>query len=181
MASYRVGTAADAKVAREVVAEELFEAHQRAIVDGYRLNLTVDSTRYNEPIRACGYDPENLLYEENVPFRVSTDWGFEVLQFRAGQAFASIAREERVTHLAAQHSPATMAALAQCLNSPIAPLCRGQVGRMMAAADTAVAKEVRETQAFAKEQDQAILCTFLDGAAARRGIAKTTTAPKPAP
>ncbi len=181
VASYRVATAADPNIARLQVARDLVDVSQRPVADGFRLNLTLDFTRHHAAIKACGYDPEKLLTEEGVPYLRSTDWGVDVLQQRAADDFATITQGERVMHLTKHHSTALMTVLTECLGTPLAALCRGQVDRIIAAADSANAKEVAETQAFSREQDQAILCTYLDGAAARRGIAKTTTAPKPAP
>ncbi|MEG3179882.1 hypothetical protein [Sphingomonas sp. LT1P40] len=179
MTSYRVATSANANVARYAVAGALVETHQRSGEDGFRFKITI-MTDY-APIRACGYDPAILLQSEKVPFLLSADWGYEVLRRREARDFKAITRESRASHFAEHHSVATMAALTECLNSPFAPLCRGKVDRMTIAADAAEAKQIAESQAFAREQDAGILCTFLDGAAARRGIAKLVTAPKSVP
>lgn len=174
MASYRVATATDPAAARQMVALTLVEAHASWAGDN-----TPPSR--NAAIRACGYDPAVLLRDEKLPFLRSADWGSEVLRRRAAGDYEAIAREPRASHLAVHHSTITLAALTECLGTPLATFCRGKVDRMIAAVDGADAKKIAETQAFAREQDHAILCTFLDGAAARRGIAKTTPAPKPAP
>lgn len=182
MASYREATATNPKLARLQTGKDLVDAYRRPAADGFRLNLSiyVPPPDY-KPVRACGYDPDILFKNENVAFLQSADWGFEVLQRRASADQARIVDDNRAEHFANHHAVAMMAALTQCLDSPLAALCRGRVDRMTAAADAATAKELAELQDFSREQNQAILCTFLDGAAARRGIAKTAAAPKPAP
>ncbi len=174
MASYRVATAADPSAARQIVATALIEAHAARAGDN-----TAPSR--DAAIRACGYDPAVLLRDEKVPFLRSADWGSEVLRRRAAGDYGAIAREPSASHMAVHHSTVKLAALTECLGTPLVAFCRGQVDQMIAAVDGAAAKKIAETQAFAREQDQAILCTFLDGAAAKRGIAKMTPAPKPAP
>ncbi len=178
MASYRVAMATERESAREAVANALVEAHARPVKDGFRINLTI-VTDYT-PVRDCGYDPDKLLYDDKVPFLKSPEWGLDILRRRAMTDFNMIVPEYRAMHLAAHHAVPALAALTECLESPFAPLCRGVVDRMIATADAAQAKKTAELQAFFREQDQAILCTFLDGAAARRGITKTAAATKPA-
>ncbi|WP_439538325.1 hypothetical protein [Sphingomonas sp.] len=182
MATYRVAMATDPAVARSQTAEDLLDAYRRPPAEAFRLNLSIVYTPPDyRSARACGYDPDILFKDENVAFLQSADWGFEVLQRRASADQVRIIDDYRAEHFAKHHAVGTMAALSQCLNSPLAALCRGRVDRMTAAADAAGAKELAELQDVTRKQNQAILCTFLDGAAARRGIAKTAAATKPAP
>ncbi|WP_422057617.1 hypothetical protein [Sphingomonas sp.] len=182
MTSYREAMAANPDLVKIQAAEDLVKTYRRHAAGGYRLNLSIVDTPpdYN-PVRACGYDPEAILKNENVPFLQSADWGFEVLQRRASGDYARVVDDNRASYLAEHHSVATMAALSQCLASPFASLCRGRVDRLAALADAAGAKELADLRDFARKQNQAILCTFLDGAAARRGITKTAAVAKAAP
>lgn len=181
MASYREATAPSPDVTKLQVAEDLIDAHRRSVIGGFRVNLSIVAAPPDyTPVRACGYDPEALLKNENLPFWRSTDWGFDVLQRRASADLTRIGDEHRADHLAKHHPIATMTVLSQCLNSPLASLCRDRVDRMVSIADSAGAKEVAELRDFSREQNKAILCTFLDGAAERRGIAKNAPASKPA-
>lgn len=182
MATYRVATATHPAVARSQTAEDLLDAYRRPPADAFRLNLSIVYTPPDyRPARACGYDPDIIFKDENVAFLQSADWGFEVLQRRASADQVRIVDDYRAEHFANHHAVATMAALSQCLDSPLAALCRGRVDRMAADADAAGAKELADLQDVSRKQNQAILCTFLDGAAARRGISKIAPAPKPAP
>ena len=182
MASYRVAMATHPAVAKLQVAEDLLDAYRRPAAGPFRLNLSIVYTPPDyRPARACGYDPNIIFKDENVAFLQSADWGFEVLQRRASADQARIVDDFRAEHFANHHAVVTMAALSQCLDSPLAALCRGRVDRMASAADAAGAKELAELQDVSRKQNQAILCTFLDGAAVRRGIAKIAAATKPAP
>lgn len=182
MTSYREAMATNPNLVRRQTAEDLVNTYRRHAADGYRMNLSiVDAPPDYRPVRACGYDPEAILKNENVPFLQSADWGFEVLQRRASSDDARVVDDNRANYLAEHHTVVTMAALSQCVASPFASLCRGRVDRLAALADAAGAKEIAELRDFSHKQNQAILCTFLDGVAARRGIAKTAAAPKPAP
>lgn len=181
MATYRVAVATHPDGAKLQVAETLLDAYRRPAAGPFRLNLSIVHTPPDyRPVRTCGYDPDILFKNENVAFLQSADWGFDVLQRRASADQTRIVDDYRAEYLANHHAVATMAALSQCLDSPLAALCRRQVDRMAAAADAAGAKELAELQDFTRKQNHAILCTFLDGAAARRGITKTAAATKPA-
>ncbi len=181
MVSYRVATGADPDVERHQIADDLVTAYERHLEGRYRLNLTIHTRPDHAPIKACGYDPNELLSDEKGPFLLSADWGSEVLRQRAGLASAIMVHTHRTDYVVARHWPAAMAALTQCLDTPFAPLCRRYVGSMIVEADTAKGKEIAENKSFLQKQDQAILCTYLDGAAARRGITKIAPAPQPTP
>lgn len=178
MASYRVATAFEPDAARRTIATALDDAHERA--DGVEPRMA--SMSYDEQaVRACGYEVETLLQDEKVPFRMSADWGMIVLNSRAGMERERTRRMERVGHYAESHQATTLAALTACLDSSFTSICRPWVNEMAEEADRANAKALAEWSEFIREQDLQIKCTFLDGAAARRGISKTAPAPKAAP
>lgn len=179
MASYRVATAAKPDSARYVVAQALIDAHSDRGADGVHGHSSLSDN--DALIRACGYDPAVLLGEEKGPFLRSADWGAEVLRQRAAIDFGDVTPTMQAHHLAETRSVPTLAALTGCLKSPFAQLCRRIVDPMVLKASAASSKSIAENQQFLREQDQAILCTFLDGAAAKRGIAKTMPAPAPKP
>lgn len=181
MAIYRVATGADPEVQRHQIADNLVTAYDRHLEGRYRLNLTIHTLPDQAPIKACGYDPNELLDDEKVPFLLSADWGSEVLRQRARLASAIMVHTHRTDYVVARHSPAAMAALTQCLDTPFDSLCRRYVASIIVEADSAKRKEIAENESFLKKQDQAILCTYLDGAAARRGIAKAAPASQPTP
>jgi hypothetical protein len=179
MASYRVATAAKPDSARYVVAEALIDAHSDRDADGVHGQSSKSAD--DALIRECGYDAAALLGGEKGAFLRSADWGAEVLRQRATTEFAAVTPAMQAQHLAETRSVSTLAALTACLKSPLAQLCRSLVDPMVLNASAASSKSIAENQQFLREQDQAILCTFLDGAAARRGIAKIGPAPKPTP
>lgn len=181
MAAYRLATKPYPEAVQHQISDDLVRTYESEIEGHYRLNLSINIKPDYAPIKACGYDPREILGEEKVPFLLSTDWGTEVLRIRAGLAKATIEHELRTDYVVTQYSPLALVALTQCIDTPFAPMCRGQIRGMIAAADAQHTKKLSENKKFLDDQDQAILCTFLDGAAARRGIAKTAAATKPAP
>ena len=179
MTSYRVATATNPDSARYVVAKALIHAHSDRGLDGVHGHSSKSAD--DALIRECGYDAAALLGEEKGAFLRSADWGAEVLRQRAAIEFGAVTPTMQAHHLAETRAVPTLAALTACLKSPFAQLCRRIVDPMVVKASAASSKSIAENQQFLREQDQAILCTFLDGAAAKRGIAKATPAPKPAP
>lgn len=178
MQSYRVATAANPERARQAVADTLLHAYQPA-PDG---PVTLQSTGPDAAsVRACGYDPAALLREEGVPFSKSIDWDITSLNLRAAQSRKGSIREIRAEALAKTQSTSVLAALTACRDTPLEPVCRGRVAHMIAAADGIEAKSLADIGAMAADSDRRILCTYLDGAAARRGIAKVAPAPNPVP
>ena len=178
MASYRVATSDTPDLARARIARGLDEAYERALA----VEQPLSSMGFDEnSVRACGYDPQTILHEENLPFRLSTDWGMILLNNRAGAERERVESGFRVAHYAGSYWPATIAALTTCLDTPLASICQRRIETMAEAAKRANAKELAEARDFSRKQDLRIKCTFLDGAAARRGIAKIAPAPKPAP
>ncbi|RYD65941.1 MAG: hypothetical protein EOP58_06510 [Sphingomonadales bacterium] len=179
MASYRVATATVPDAARYGVARALVDAHADRGQDGvHGHSFKVED---DAPISACGYDAAALLGNEKGAFRRSPDWGAVVVRQRAMTDFGEVIPTMQAHNLAETQSVQTLAALTACLNSPFARLCRKIVDPMVETANTASSNEIAANQDFLRDQDQAILCTFLDGAAARRGITKIAPAPKPAP
>lgn len=177
MQSYRVATAADPEGAKQSVADALLGAYHTAPAGQTTLQSSGPDI---SSVRACGYPPDPLLREEGVPFSRTVDWGITVLNFRASRDYERDLRHVRVEALAKSHSVAAMAALISCRDTPLERFCRPRVAQMTAEADRANAKAIAELRAMGQATDRRILCTFLDGAAARRGIAKAAPAPKPA-
>lgn len=178
MLSYRVATAINPEGARESVADALLGAYHTMPSDQTVLQSTGPDTT---SVRACGYPPYPLLREDGVPFSKTIDWGITVLNFRADRDDERDLRYVRTEAFAKTHSVAIMAALITCRDAPLERFCRARVEQMTVEADRANAKALAELRVIGEATDQRILCTYLDGAAARRGITKTAPAPKPAP
>lgn len=178
MHSYRVATAANPERARQAVAYALLDAY-RAAPDGA---VTSQSTGPDTAsVRGCGYDPATLLREEGIPFSKSIDWDITSLNLRAVQGRERGVRDIRAESLAKTQSTVMMSALIACHDTPLEPVCRGRVADMTAAIDGIEAQALEDIRAMARDSDRRILCTYLDGAAARRGIAKAAPAPQPSP
>jgi hypothetical protein len=172
--SYRIATAANPERARQAVAYALLDAYQDAPDGAVAPQSTGPDTA---SVRGCGHDPATLLREEGVPFSRSIDWDITSLNLRAVQSRERGVRDIRAESLAKTQSTVAMSALIACQDTPLQPLCRGRVAEMNAATDGMEAKALADIRAMARDSDRRILCTYLDGAAARRGIAKTTPAP----
>jgi len=178
MLSYRVATAINPEGARESVADALLGAYHTVPADRTVLQSTGPDTT---SVRACGYPPYPLLREDGVPFSKTIDWGIAVLNFRADRDDERDLRYVRAEAFAKTHSVAIMAALITCRDTPLERFCRTRVEQMTVEADRANAKALAELRVMGEATDRRILCTYLDGAAARRGIAKAAPAPKSAP
>jgi hypothetical protein len=172
--SYRVATAANPERARQAVAYALLDAYRAAPDGAVALQSTGPDTA---SVRGCGYDPATLLREAGVPFSKSIDWDVTSLNLRAVQSRERGVRDIRAESLANTQSTVIMSALTACHNTPLEPLCRGRVADMIAAIDGTEAQALADIQAMARDSDRRILCTYLDGAAARRSIAKAAPAP----
>lgn len=172
--NYRVATAANPELARQAVAYALLDAYQDA-PDGA---VTPQSTGPDTAsVHGCGYDPAPLLREEGIPFSKSIDWDITSLNLRAVQSRERGVRDIRAESLAKTQSTVMMSALIACHDTPLEPVCRGRVAKMTAAIDGMEAQALADIRAMARDSDRRILCTYLDGAAARRGIAKAAPAP----
>lgn len=178
MASYRVATASDPDFERRIAASALLDARSRASAGIIEL---IDPATDTEAVRACGYDPDIILGETNLPFLQTVDWSLTLLNIQADRADEMMTRRLRNVALASTYSAATMTALATCLDSPLKGICLPRVEKMSGDADKINITELAKERVFSGEQTLRIKCTFLDGAAARRGIAKSAPTPKPAP
>ncbi|QDX25329.1 hypothetical protein FPZ54_04325 [Sphingomonas suaedae] len=178
MASYRVATASDPDFERRIAASALLDARSRASAGIIEL---IDPATDTEAVRACGYDPDIMLRETDVPFLQTVDWTLTLLNLQADRADEMTMRRLRSVALARTYSAETMTALATCLDSPLKGQCLPHVEKMSNDADKINMAELTKERVFSREQTLRIKCIFLDGAADRRGIAKSTPAPNPAP
>ncbi|WP_066660590.1 MULTISPECIES: hypothetical protein [unclassified Sphingomonas] len=174
--SYRAATAPNPERARQAVADALLRAYAAAPDGPATLQSGGPDTA---SVRGCSYDPAALLREEGVPFSKSVDWDVTSLNLRAAHSRKDGMREIRAEALAKTHSTAMLAALTACRDTPLERVCRAQLARMVAAADRTEAQALAQIAVMARESDRRILCSYLDGAAARRGIAKAAPTPQP--
>ncbi|MBA4761219.1 MAG: hypothetical protein H2053_05395 [Sphingomonas sp.] len=178
MQSYRVATATNPERARQAVAYALLDAYRDAPDGAIAPPSTGPDTA---SVRECGYDPATLLREDGVPFSKSIDWDITSLNLRAGQSHARGVRDIRAESLAKTQSTVLMSALIACHDTPLESVCRGRVAQMTAAIDGQEGQALADIRAMGRDSDRRILCAYLDGAAARRGITKAAPALTAAP